>query len=307
MDYLPFFILFLLLVGLFFISFFRHLKKHESRRLFKTASHLFSMSDVKHEIFEILQGANFPDKLTKHDRKLIESVMHFQTRIAREVMVPRMDMFCLNASTSIKDSVTQLETESYSRVPVYKETIDNIIGVLMYKDLLLKYQEYEEKGNDPSIISAPIESIVKRVIYTPESKKISNLLQDFKKKQVHLAIVVDEYGGTEGIVTIEDILEELVGKIEDEYDEEEELFTPAGKDAWIVDARMSLLDANEQLGIDIPQGKDYDTIGGFIFHKTGTIPSKGFMIKMDLFDLEIVKSNDRRVEKVKINKKKPSL
>jgi CBS domain containing-hemolysin-like protein len=260
------------------------------------------MAEVKHEIFEILQEANLSTKLSPHDRKLIESVVYFQNRITREVMIPRMDMFCLNAETTIKDAVQRLEDEGYSRVPVYKDTIDNIVGVLMYKDILTKYIEYQKKNNDISILEAPIETILKRVIYTPESKKISNLLQDFRKKQVHLAIVVDEYGGTEGIVTIEDILEEIVGEIEDEYDDDEELYAPSGENCWIVDARMTLIDAEEQLGIELPQGNDYDTIGGFIFDRAGTIPSRGFTIKLDNVELEILKSNDRRVEKVKIKK-----
>lgn len=278
-----------------------------SLRCFKTVQFEYlnePMGEIKHEIFEILEDANLSEKLTPHNRKLIESVVHFQNRIAREVMVPRMDMFCLDAETSIKEAVEKLESEGYSRVPVYKDTIDNIIGVLMYKDILTKYIEYQEKNNDISIIEAPIETIVKKIIYTPESKKISNLLQDFRKKQVHFAIVVDEYGGTEGIVTIEDILEEIVGEIEDEYDDVEELFFPIGKECWIVDGRMSLIDAEEQLGVELPQGPEYDTIGGFIFHKAGTIPTRGFTIKLDNAELEIVKSNDRRVEKVKIRHKK---
>lgn len=261
------------------------------------------MSEVKHEIFEILQEANLSTKLSPHDRKLIEAAVYFQNRIAREVMVPRMDMFCLNATTTIKDAVERLEEEGYSRVPVYKDTLDNIVGILMYKDILTKYIEYQKKNNDISILEAPIETIVKRALYTPESKKISNLLQDFRKKQVHLAIVVDEYGGTEGLITIEDILEEIVGEIEDEYDDEEDLFFQTGKDCWIVDARMSLIDVEEQLGIDLPLGSDYDTIGGFIFDRAGTIPSRGFTIKLDTVEIEILKSNDRRVEKVKIKKK----
>lgn len=258
------------------------------------------MDEKKHEIFEILQNAELS---SAHDRKILESIVHFQTRVAREVMVPRMDMFCLNADTSILEAVRRLEDQGYSRVPVYEETIDHIIGVLMYKDILTKYSEYQNNKNDLSILEAPIRSIVKKVMYTPESKKISNLLQDFRKKQVHLAIVVDEYGGTEGIVTIEDILEEIVGEIEDEYDEEEELFTPIGPGSWVVDARMSLIDAKEQLGIELQESNEYDTIGGFIFDKAGTIPSKGFTIQLDNVELEILKSNDRRIEKVKVIKK----
>lgn len=256
--------------------------------------------EKKDEIFEILQEAELS---SVQDRKILSSVVNFQSRVAREVMIPRMDMFCLDATTSIMEAVDKLEEQGYSRVPVYRETIDHIIGVLMYKDILTQYSAYQKSGNDITLLKAPIESIVKKVMYIPESKKISNLLQDFRKKQMHLAIVVDEYGGTEGIITIEDILEEIVGEIEDEYDEEEELFTPIGPKSWVVDARMSLIDLNEQLGIQLHESSEYDTIGGFIFHKTGTIPSKGFTIQLDNVELEILKSNDRRIEKVKVIKK----
>lgn len=263
------------------------------------------LGELKQEIFDIIQSADLSSKLNPHDKKLIESVVRFQSRIAREVMVPRIDIFSLNASTTIEEAAKQLEEEGYSRVPVYKETIDEIIGVLMYKDILTKYMEYREKNNDTQILLAPIESIIKNVMYTPETKKISNLLQDFRKKQVHLAIVVDEYGGTEGIVTIEDILEEIVGEIEDEYDEEEDHYAQISDGSWIVDGRMSVLDVEEQLGVHLPQEGDYDTLGGFIFQKAGSIPTKGFKIKLDDAELEVVKSNDRRIEKVKIKRTLP--
>ena len=138
-----------------------------------------------------------------------DEMLRFKDRIAREVMVPRVDVFSLSAETPIKEAAKLIEDEGYSRVPIYRNTVDNIVGVLMYKDILSEYMKYETKDNDSAIIDAPIEKIQKNVLYTPETQKISNLLLEFRKKQVHLAIVVDEYGGTEGIVTIEDILEEL--------------------------------------------------------------------------------------------------
>jgi len=195
--------------------------------------------------------------------------------------------------------VTLLEKEGYSRVPVYKGSIDQIIGVLMYKDIL---KMHTERG-----LEEPVERFVKNVIYTPETKKISQLLQEFRKKQMHMAIVVDEYGGTAGIVTIEDILEEIVGEIADEYDEEAALFRPAGKGCWVVDAKMNLLDLEEELGIKIPEEGQYDTIAGYVFFKLGTIPEKGVVIHHDDFELEILTSSDRLVEKVKITKTKSLL
>lgn len=257
-------------------------------------------AEAKQEIIDMIQDSNVSAHLDMHDKKLLESVMAFKDRIAREVMVPRVDIFSLSYDTTIEQAAVQVLNEGYSRTPVYKNNLDNIIGVLMYKDLLAKYVEYVGKDNESNILKAPIATLVKNVLYTPETKKISQLLQDFRKKQVHLAIIVDEYGGTEGIVTIEDILEEIVGDIADEYDEEEALYIPLPNGGWLVDSRMSILDMEEQLGIEIPQDGDYDTIGGYVFHETGMIPSKGYIIQKPTFEIEVLRSNDRRVEKVRI-------
>jgi CBS domain containing-hemolysin-like protein len=254
---------------------------------------------AKQELIEMIEDSDINTHLDPHDKKLIESVMWFKDRIAREIMVPRLDIFSLPHDMTIEEAATLLYKEGYSRTPVYKETLDNIIGVLMYKDVLAKYMEHARKG-DKAVLHMPIESLVKNVLYTPETKKISHLLQEFRKKQVHLAIIVDEYGGTEGIVTIEDILEEIVGDIADEYDDEEALFLPLPEGGWLIDARMSILDIEEQLGIEIPQTGDYDSIGGYVFHETGTIPSKGYIIQKPHFEIEVVRSNDRRVEKLRI-------
>ena len=255
---------------------------------------------AKQEIIDIIHEAELSTGINRQDKSLIESALNFRNRIAREVMVPRVDVFSLPASTSIKEAADRIASEGYSRIPIYRNSVDEIIGVVMYKDILNKYREYEKSGGDSKILQAPIESIQKNVLYIPETKKISNLLQEFRKKQVHFAIIVDEYGGTEGIVTIEDILEEIVGEIEDEYDEEEVLYKAQADGSWIIDARMSIFDTEELLGINIPQEGEYDTIGGYVFHCTGTIPSKGFVIHQDEFEIEIIASNERVVEAVRI-------
>lgn len=257
-------------------------------------------SQVKQAIIEIIQEAKLSEELDKNEKKLLSSLLSFCEHLTKEVMVPRIDVFHLEANTTIREAGKLLEEEGYSRVPVYEESVDNIVGILMYKDILGKYREYEQMGNDASILEAPISSIQNPPLYTPETKKISDLLQDFRKKQTHMAIVVDEYGGTEGVITIEDILEDIVGEITDEYDVEEELFISLPDGSWIVDPRMSLLDTREQLGIEIPQEGDFDTIGGYIFHCAGEIPQKGFKIQSDEFDVEVLKSNDRTLQKIRI-------
>lgn len=254
---------------------------------------------AKQELLQIIEESNWNTHLDPYDKKLLESVMAFKDRIAREVMVPRVDIFSLPHDTTLENAATLIFKEGYSRIPVYRESLDDIIGVLMYKDLLAKYAEHVKEENS-AILQAPISTLVKSVLYTPETKKISHLLQEFRKQQVHLAIIVDEYGGTEGIVTIEDILEEIVGEIADEYDNEEILYTPLPEGGWLIDPRMNILDIEEQLGIEIPQDGDYDTVGGYLFHETGMIPPKGHIVKTKTFELEVLRSNNRRMEKLRI-------
>lgn len=253
---------------------------------------------IKDKILEILHDAEFAPYLEVNDQQLIVSVVSFKERIAREIMVPRIDMYTLSSNTSVREAVKAFSEEEYSRIPVWKESVDQIIGTLHYKDLLKIYDSSAKLENE---LDSPIENLLKPILYTPETKKISQLLQEFRSKQIHLAIVVDEYGGTEGIVTIEDILEELVGEIADEYDSDEEaLFTPLPSGGWIVDAKMSILDIEDELGVRVPSSPEYDTIGGYIFHKTGTIPKKGWSLHQNDFDLEILSSSDRSIEKIRI-------
>lgn len=271
-------------------------------RLWFSISHLepFDMpsNQAGREILELIQDMNVETGFEARDKELIESVVDFRSRIAREVMVPRVDIFALPASTTIREAARRLDTEGYSRIPIYEENIDDVRGILLYKDLIKKYMDFEESGNN-AILDCSIRDLVKAPLYTPETKKLSQLLQEFRQKQSHLAIVVDEYGGTEGLITIEDILEQIVGDISDEYDEEEEAeFVIKAEGGWVVDAQMNLLDIEEELGIQIPQEGDYDTVAGFIFHCAGAIPPKGFIIHRDQFELEVLSSNDRMVEKV---------
>jgi len=261
-----------------------------------------SMEETQKTIFHILYNSNLKEKLDPIDKKLIESVVKFKERIVREVMVPRIDLFSLPASSTLKEAARQLSEEGYSRVPVYRESIDDILGVLMFKDLFQVYMDVVEGRKGREVLDQSIESLTKSVFYAPETKRVSHLLQEFRTKQMHMAIVVDEYGGTEGVVTIEDLLEEIVGDIADEYDFDEEIFyipLPGGN-GWAVDARMSIFDAEDTFGISIPQEGEYDTIGGYVFHKAGIIPAKGFKIHHDTFDLEILESSERSVEKVRI-------
>jgi putative hemolysin len=260
---------------------------------------LFETENPEFDLTEVLEDVKRKSSLDIHNKKLLEAVVTFKDRIAREVMVPRLNVFCLSETMSILEASEQLSKEGYSRIPIYKGTIDSIVGVLMYKDILHNLYKCLTKEKSLDSLNEPISTLIKPVIYTPETKKVSQLLQDFKAKQMHLAIVVDEYGGTEGIITIEDIIEEIVGDISDEYDiEEDRLYTEQPSGGWIVDAKMSILDVEEHFGIKLSAEGDFDTIGGFIFQRSGTIPKKGFHIYLDELELEVLSATDRTIGKV---------
>ena len=249
----------------------------------------------KSRLREMLKESELQQLLDASDQKLITSFVSFKERVAKEIMVPRVDLFALPAETTIREAANLFATEGYSRIPVFHETLDHIVGVVLYKDLLKCYTQTD------ITLDATLQTISKPVLYAPENKKITHLLQEFRNQQIHMAIIVDEYGGTEGIVTIEDILEELVGEIEDEYDlEEDRQFWELPDSGWVVDAKMTLHDIEENLGIQIPESPEYETIGGYVFHCAGTIPIKGWRLSHDDFNLEIMTSDERSIKKIKI-------
>ncbi len=253
---------------------------------------------VHEKIHEFVTESEVSKYFDQADRRLFIAMASFRDRIAKEIMVPRIDIFCLDVSTPIHVAAKAIIPEKYSRIPIYRDTIDNMVGVLLYKDVIKIYTDAFE-SNTPELLNQTLEEYLTPVLFTPETKRISKLLQEFKAKQSHMAIVVDEYGGTEGIVTIEDILEELVGEIADEYDfDEERLFKPFPSGGWIVDARMNILDIEKELGVFLPQSPEYDTIGGFIYHKAGTIPAKGWRIHTDTYNVEVLSSSERSIDKV---------
>lgn len=256
---------------------------------------------LQDKIVEYLTDSDLGKYLDKTETKLIHTVLSFKDRIVREVIVPRIDIFSLPLETTIKEAARLFSIEGYSRIPVYKDSVDKIIGVLLYKDVLSVYTKHIENNEPESELNKTVEHLIKPALYTPETKKIAGLLQEFRNKQIHLAIVVDEYGGTEGIVTIEDILEELVGEIEDEYDTQEaKCYFPLSSGGWIVDAKIGIITLEEELNIKIPHSPEYDTIGGFIFHKTGSIPNQGWKVHLENVDLEILTSDERSIQKIKI-------
>jgi CBS domain containing-hemolysin-like protein len=251
---------------------------------------------TKERITSLLYDASLNQYFDSTEQTFLASFLTFRDRVAREIMVPRVDLFALPSHYTIEQCIEKFTQEEYSRVPVYKDNLDTILGVLMYKDLLKVFAQ-----KDCHVLQNSIETLIKPVLYAPENKKISHLFQEFRKKQIHMAIIVNEYGGTEGVVTIEDILEVLFGEIQDEYDNQlEKEYWQTASGNWIVDGKMTIIDLENKLNITIPKSPEYETIAGYVFHKAGTIPAKGWSLIQDHFKLEVLHSNDRFIEKISI-------
>ena len=206
------------------------------------------------------------DILEEEEREMIHGIFELESTVAREVMTPRTDMVYLDVSTELSDLLATVTEKGHSRIPVYEDNIDNIVGILHIKDLLQCWYENKREVSLRDIVRSPL--------LVPETKKIDDLLQEFRLNRVHMAIVLDEYGGTAGLVTIEDIIEEIVGEIQDEYDEEERLVEELADGAYLIDARMSIDEVNDLFAINLPS-EDSDSIGGFIVNYLGRVPQTG--------------------------------
>ncbi len=224
------------------------------------------------------------------ERELILSVLEFTDTIVREVMVPRTDMITIAADASTDDAVDIVLSSGRSRIPVTGETIDHVIGVLFARDLL----EIFDKEQPPRTAA----EIAHEAYFVPETKQVSELLKEMQANQQHLAIVIDEFGGTAGLVTIEDLIEEIVGEIVDEFDEEEPMVVEAG-DAWVVDARLDVDDLADLVGVDLPSD-EWDTVGGLVLELAGRVPHEGERFEHDglVFIADTVQG--RRVSKVRV-------
>jgi len=224
------------------------------------------------------------------ERELVESAFDFGDTKTREVMIPRIDMVAVNVHTTPAEAVDLIIEAGHSRVPVYDDTIDKIVGVLHAKDVLARVVAGEEFA---------IRDIMRDAYFVPESKKIGDLLSEFRKRRIHIAIAVDEYGGTAGLVTMEDVLEELVGDIQDEFDAEEELVRIVDEDSIVCSARMHLDELNETFGIDLPEG-DADSLGGFLYESIGRVPRVGEVFATRGLEFRVESVVRQRIDKVHI-------
>jgi CBS domain containing-hemolysin-like protein len=228
------------------------------------------------------------------DRELISSIFDFGDTVVREVMVPRPDMVCVPAQITLDQTLEVALRAGYSRIPIFEGDTDNIVGVMYVKDVLKRIRE----GGSGSM---KVRALGRSPLFVPETKKVADLLREMQEQHVHMAIVVDEYGGTAGLVTIEDLIEEIVGEIVDEYDQEEPLVEPIDEDTIRVDAKMPIDEVNELLGIELPH-EEWDTVGGLVFGLTGRVPVAGEKVGYDAVEFLTERVSGRRVQKVVIRK-----
>lgn len=234
--------------------------------------------------------------LEEVERKMIYSIFQFRDTLCREIMVPRIDIFALEVNTTLPEAIQAVLQSGHSRFPVYDESIDNVIGLLYAKDLL---QLDRDDTNS-------IRGILRPADFVPESKKVDELLREMQAKRVHMAVVIDEYGGMAGLVTLEDIVEEIVGEIRDEYDEKEELeFQQIGPDEYVFQGRIDLDDFNEQVGTHLTKDMA-DTLGGFIYGEITRVPVGGEEIEVEGWSLTVEKVSGRSIRTVRA-RRKPTL
>jgi CBS domain containing-hemolysin-like protein len=248
------------------------------------------------EVRQMLAEGERSGTIDKTEHDLIKSIFEFTDTTVKEIMVPRTDVFAVDLAMPRDKLIQTIIDQGYTRVPVYRDSIDNIIGIIYAKDLIGVLEHR-------SLII--FQDIIRPPYMVPESKKISLLLKELQKNRQHMAIVIDEFGGTEGIITIEDIIEEIVGEIRDEYDEEISDVVTNIDGSMVVSGSISIHDLNERFGIHIPEDPDYDTLSGFLHKQTGRIPEINEEVKYDNCLFTIAKKNERRIRFVKIKVAQP--
>jgi putative hemolysin len=233
--------------------------------------------------------------IEREERRLIESIVDFGDTLVRDVMTPRPDIVGLPADATLAEVRQVFAEQQYSRVPVYRDSLDRILGFIFMKDLIRLPTDL-----------LPAEHVVERLLrpahYVPESKKVSELLKEFQRQQVQSAVVVDEYGGTAGLVTIEDLLEEIVGEIRDEYDVESEPVQDEGNGVFVFSGNVGIDDLNDRLGVDIPR-EGFGTIGGYLLAQLGRVPAVGEQLDLDGLHVEVLEAERRRVLRVRARRK----
>lgn len=262
----------------------------------------FLSSKIKFKSTSALSASEFSDLadisvekggMEEDEQELIQGIVSFKTVVVREVMTPRVDMVAISLDTDFNSLMNTINESGNSRFPLYNNDLDDIIGIIYAKDLLPFLNNEDAKKN------ISLKKLARKALFIPESKLISELLQEFQNQKMHIGIVVDEYGGTSGLISLEDILEEIVGEIRDEYDKEEDEITKLNKDQYMILGKTDIDELNKLFGEDFSsENDDYDTVGGFIFAEAGNIPDEGFSFDFRKFKFTVKEIENNRINKV---------
>jgi putative hemolysin len=249
-------------------------------------------SDQTDQILRIVESEE-DEPIEEEERQMIRGIIDMEDTTAREIMVPRIDVVALDEEATLDEALKAIVERGFSRVPIYRDTIDNVTGIIYAKDLLRCLTENRRPA---------LKDVARPPYFIPESKKVDELLAELRQSKVHIAIVVDEYGGTAGLVTIEDLIEEIVGEIQDEYDREEARIERVNEMEAILDARVSVDALTEMFGFRTDDQQDYDSVGGFVYHHLGKVPIAGDEVCVDGLTLRVLSVLGRRIKKVRAKK-----
>jgi CBS domain containing-hemolysin-like protein len=265
-------------------SFFKRLRQLFSRRI------ITHPEDLEREIQHILDEGEERGLITRQEGQLIESIFEFRDTLVREIMVPRLEIVGVEVNTPVDQIIGLVLACGHSRLPVFKGDIDHIKGILLAKDLLVFWQTPDSTWN--------LDRVLRPAYFIPESKKISDLLRDLVERKSQIAIVIDEYGGTAGLITLEDILEEIVGEIYDEYDRQEPRLIPQEDGSVLVDARLDVEELMDHFDLPRPEGK-FESVGGLLIHLLGRVPQINDRVEIQDLELTVLSADERRAKQVR--------
>ena len=270
---------------------FIQLKVYVRTLIFKDRDCEFGQLHRSYHVFRGIDGGEHIGILDENEREMIHSIFEFGETEVHEIMVPRTDIISADEESTVDDVTQLMKEKGHSRLPLYREDIDHILGIVHIKDLM------------PFVLSETPTSLVdvaRTAHFVPETKKLDQLLKEFQREKHHMAIVVDEYGGTAGLVTLEDVLEEIVGDIQDEYDTEAPLYHKIDESAYWVDAKIDLNELNEELKLNLPTEGEYDSLGGFILSLTGYVPAQNELVEYENIKFIVDKMTANRIIRVKL-------
>ena len=252
---------------------------------------------TKDEISEMTDIGQEKGTLEQEEQNIIKSIVSFKNITASEVMTPRVDINAISLNKSFEDVVAIINETGHSRFPLFRENMDKIIGILHAKDILPFLKSNDLSGSEM------LSSIARKAIFIPGNKKISDLLRDFQNEKTHIAIVVDEYGGTAGLITLEDVIEEVVGEIWDEYDTEEDMIKKIDNDHYLVMGKTTIEEMNETIRSNIVgDDLDFETVGGLIFKQAGLVPKEGYNFTLNNYKFTVKEIHRKRIKKVLIER-----